>query len=411
MSRKYHCHIDFIHLSFQTVDFRYFNDIESNHYKVKQITGHKDYHNTYIIYFTPNTSSQASVLARVNLKHATQHEYSTITLTNEALHSLNWLDVLNTFIYDFKLNVRIRKIELATDTNTNILKKIYNNYKRGNIKIKKKKYEFNNFGRTKNIFMHTLKYYFENLATQKLYDDTSTNRSCFDRFENKTQELIDKNHKKYILPYLSQYLDTEKTVYRFEKTIFYEDLSYSNAVYVSEITGETLSQHFYDKLLATEKMNYIKHFETSVLDIDFGRLMDSDYLISIFNHFTIFNHEIILDTFKSKSKFRAKYTKKYNIVKPNNRKIKLIENQKLLSKIHSELDHVEKIYNIQSNEYDLNPSFYDLQILFNTPIPNYCFDYPAFSKIQNDTNGLRHFDLSDLIDDLLPLDEALKKFD
>lgn len=370
---KYHTHIDSLYLSFDTIDLVNFRFDLSNHYKIHPITTDEGYSNSFAVYSTfDNTMVH---FATINHQRIVKPMYSTLTLSNKVLYCPSWSNVLNHLIADLRLNVQIRKIELAVDTPINILKRLHTKYMNSeSLVIEDKRYEFINFGSTKKLKKYGYKKYFEDIATQRLQNVKSSTISQFDRFENKRIEIDEHSHKTYIDNYLAQYFDTS-TLYRYEKTLFFEDLTYKNDVFVNNDTGEAISAHLYDKLNSAIQYSYTKHIEYNYVDIDFSKLEDHLYLTSLFNNYALFNYDIILNTVHGIPHFAKKYVKRFKLVKPTNRSLTLANNLKTIQNIQDEFDRINNMYiidNVSTDEINKRR----LEILFNTPIkPVYTYKY------------------------------------
>jgi hypothetical protein len=384
----YHTHIDSLKLSFNTIDSLNFVHSKSNNYMIKPISSKLNYRYSYDIY--AYLGNRMIRFASIDLLHSARPIYSVLELANEALYYPCWSNILNQIVYDFKLDITIRKLELAIDINTNILKKLHTIYMKSNkLIINDLRYDFDNYGKTKFVKAQGYKHYFNNTATQYLMNDKTQTRCQYDRFENKTNEINQSSHKPYILDYLAQHLDINKTVFRFEKTLFFEDLSYSNKIYLNTSTGEILSKHHYKKLHDAFKSGYIESIEYSKMDIDFNKLEDHSYLTSLFNHFALFNHEIIIDTYTNTPHFKANYVKHYSIVKPNNRSITIANSKQHIDIFKAEFDRINQLYTIEKVDSLEVIKQRELDILFNTPIPHVRFaGHSHFEQFPNSIDWL-----------------------
>lgn len=386
MKPKYHTHIDTLHLSFDNIDSRNYFNSASNIYKIHQTATMLNYTYSFNVYSTIN--NEFILFASIYHQSTVVKNYSKITMENYALYCPTWSNILNQLIYDLQLDISIRKMEIAIDTPKNILKKLHTVYMNSNkLIIKDSRYDWDNYGKTKFVKSQGYKKYFNNTATQKLFNDKTSTNSQFDRFENKTNEINQSSHKYYILDYLSDHFDTSTSIFRYEKTLFFEDLTYKNPVYLNVDSGETITKHYYEKLNNALKYNFIPGTEYSKMEIDFSRLEDPDYLTSLFNHFSLFNHEIILDTYKKTPHFKPKYVKHFNIVKPSSRSITIANSKQSITDIKAEYERINTLYTIDKVESLQAIKQKELDILFNTPIPPVYIPYDYLKDGFNDYNN------------------------
>lgn len=367
-----HCHIDTLHLSFDTIDHRNYFHVKSNYYTILPITTKIDYSLSFEIYTMLN--NETIHFATLHHLNSNLPKYSTLTLINYSFVHSSWSNILNHIIFDLHLDISIRKMEIAIDTNKNILKKLHTVYmKTDNLLINDSRYDFDNYGKTKFVKSQGYKNYFNHTATQYLANTKTETKSQYDRFENKRNEIDQQSNKYYIDKYLLPYFDTTLPYFRWEKTLFFEDLTYTNPVYINTSTGETLSNYMWTKLPNAIKYSYEKSIEYSKLDIDFSQLENPDYLISLFNNFSLFNHDVVFDTYKNAPHFKRTYVKKYKVVTPTVRSISIEVKKQAILTLSEEFDRINDLY-IMS--YDTTPEEVDIRakdILFETHIPSMYF--------------------------------------
>jgi hypothetical protein len=367
MKISFYTHIDALHLSFTTIDSREYYNNKSIYYKTRQITTTEGYTDSIAIY--TNIDGSTIHFATVNHSKRITPVYSTLTLKNIAFYKPGWSNILNHIIADFVLNISIRKLEISIDTDKNILKKLHTVYmKTDKFSVLDNRYEFDNYGKTKSIKSQGYKEYFNNTATQILTNNATSTNSQFDRFENKRNEIDQSSHKTYIDDFLEQHFNTSN-LYRWEKTLFFEDLTYKNPVYLNENTGEVLSKHHYKKLNNALKYNYTKHIQYNKLDIDFSQLESHNYLLSLFNHFALFNHQCIFNT-DCAFVFRPHYVKSYKAVKPSTCSISIDETDRAIQKIIAEFDSINNIFTLPSGSTIDDYKQKQIDILFSIPMPS-----------------------------------------
>lgn len=293
-------HLDKFHFSFQT-DLSILSSYSPNFYfqlpKSKSISL---YDRTFIyhreIYYKESFLANPLLIGYLNLKQALDTDYSFISLTNHFLYTNNFQNILDLLIctYNFQ-NIKIRRLELAIDTNEPILVRFINNFQK--ITINKGYYAYRFVGLDEEVNLgYTVAKKYSTIYIKTLKDkQTNKNRHRILRIENKTNELK-YSKKDYILNYLSDYLNIEKTIYRME-------------------------------LILTNENAFSNSHTKQTVQIDFTRLTDHEYLSSVFNYYNIVRSEKILDTESNVPLFNPLFIdnkpkiKEVKIVKNNEKKI------------------------------------------------------------------------------------------
>lgn len=334
MYANYHSHLDKLHLSFQSISYSKFESANHPDSKIpfyfKEVPATKDYGLGYNIYWIPSAGCVPVLYGVIDLSYRFIADYSMMYVLNPTLYTIGWSDALNDIIYHLGLShVQMREIELSIDTNQPIIKRFVKKMLAKEI-VFKETYKASYYGTWDDVY----KYGYEEAKFHNtqyimpLKDSKRINKHNYDRFESKSNEIFNHSGKHYINRYLSKYLDVDRPVYRLEKTLYRRDLSYRDVVYVDITTGRMISKSTYNRLCDIDKRRYRIHSKTSILDVDLSRLEDSKYITSIFNHFSVFNSEIVLDTYKNVPLYDAKYVKEYKAVTPKAKKTSSAQRQK-----------------------------------------------------------------------------------
>jgi hypothetical protein len=298
----------------------------------------------------------------VDLSYRFIADYSMMYILNPTFYTVGWCSALNDIIYHVGLShVRIREIELTLDTNQPIVKRFVKKMLSKEI-IFKKTYKASYYGTWDDVYKYGYEEakYHNTQYVMPLKNSKRISKRNYDRLECKSNEIFNHSSKHYINHYLSKYLDVDRPVYRFEKTLYWNDLSYKNIVYVDITAGRMISKATYNRLCDSDKRRYEKQTETSALDIDLSRLEDSKYVTSIFNHFTVFNHETILDTYKNVPLYVAKHVKQYKAVTPKAKKPNAPQRQKDLrnairiSELELTYDYAENASRVDDNIFNFD---------------------------------------------------------
>lgn len=297
---NYHIHLDKLELSFKTIPFldsKYFN---SSEYHISKIKTDIDYHDSYEVLYLPSNATKSMTLCYINIKHRLTISHSCICMTNKALYTANWLTVLQHLLHNLNLpSLHIKKMEIAIDSNIKFPLKYCTKYLNDKI--------YYNANYTNNEYHGKMEYKKLSKKTvadlETYYIKSNKKKGCYDRIENKTQELIH-SQKNYIATYLGKYIDTSQPIYRFEKTIFSDDMSYSNTKYIED-SGVEISNYMYNKMSEANKLDYNKFVEVKHMNIEISQLQNSNYLTSIFTHFATFNYDAIIKL--PQSHFKVEY--------------------------------------------------------------------------------------------------------
>lgn len=280
--KNYHTHWDKLEYSF---NYEHFNINKFNisnfrfqHAKNCKDDFGKDYNFQYNLeyQFAPGNYQ---TIAYVNLDLIRHRNYSYFAYTNKFLHNPLFQTIHNTIMESHQFpSIQFKKGELAIDTTDPIIYKFFKEYKLKNIKLDRnfgcdyygnldKRFEamLQNNGILKSMLLET--YYIKASKDSLTSQSTIRNRSKYIRLHNKTDEINEHSQKHYITKYLSKYIDTSKDVNRMELCFAADNLYNSR----------------------TKKITQFDH----------TRMTDSDYLTSIFNHYSMFNHCKIINTYRN----------------------------------------------------------------------------------------------------------------
>jgi hypothetical protein len=273
--KTYYSHLDKLEYSFQLKSMR---TIYIPNFSFKYSTNVNDFFkSTYRSHHTisyESTPGNFQEIGYINSDKITLEGYSYISFANWILNHQSFQDILNQLIESKQFpEIKIKKMEVAIDTTEPILFRYNKKFYFTNDLIFDKGYAHDYYGKgdEKKKLLNNRKSFLGLMGNETIYIKCSTdqltspriikNKYKFVRLENKTKEIENHSHKNYIIKYLNDHIDTTKTIYRMEISI----------------DANTLSN--------TRNKTYTY--------IDYTRLTDSNYLTSIFNYYSPFNHEMI----------------------------------------------------------------------------------------------------------------------
>lgn len=313
MKNLYYTHVDLLSIAFSDTDLislpnPFFLVEQTNNILLEE---NKFTYHYLIKYKTPSTSKYI-IIGRANLIKKLDKSFSVIQFKNKILYDIDFQEIIDKLVYTYKFeNLRVNALDIAIDTCEILTLKFNKNYNKDKLKFDPK-YKSYYFGDTEFRRMHgykgAIKYETFYIKTEKdRYDPNTRNRKM--RIEHKSNEIALNSRKDYIYPFLSSKLDIYRDIYRIE-----------------------LSLKNYNSFYNTNTKKTI-HF-------DFGRVTDPIYLTSVFNYFSTFNHELILDTHKNVPKFNPTYYKLPSKAKKDNTPYTFILEK--LNKIQK-MEHLEAI--------------------------------------------------------------------
>jgi len=230
--------------------------------------------------------------------------YNRIRVVNKTLYSPNFQTLLNTLVSTYNLlNPVVRYIDICIDTNQPLLKRYNNKYQ----SLKPiTNYCFDYYGnedeRVLNGIDNETKYIKKRKQTQVCNDRLM-------RIENKSREIVDSNFQKlYILHNLKRKgLDVDKRVERIELRLNYKVFKTKNLCYINKHTGKEISKTKWNSLpvdkvlkdiwetpIRNYKSDYIRKVKTCYLNIDIYQLSNPNYLLSLFEKYSVFNHSKLI---------------------------------------------------------------------------------------------------------------------
>lgn len=274
-----------------------FESNKSFEFTVMPVSQSKYYHETISVIY--NGTYFGCFLHR-NKDNAFNSQFK---ITNKALYDLPYNDIIEQlFNYLHITYYSMAKLELAVNTNSDLVSKWYTYFKNDKRKelllIKPKYYEHINtssFNRVNNI----------NHNEDTIY--LKKKRSAIEmRIENKSVEIqtkIDRKEidKTYILRAYSPYLDVSKDIYRMEMTIDFKKLRAQNHRHCYSKLGnpfKTIPKAVFEKLTDYKKKQY--HLVDSKLPkaIPLALLRDQDFLFSFFAEYSVFDYKKIMGATK-----------------------------------------------------------------------------------------------------------------
>lgn len=321
MKNLYYTHVDLLSIAFSETNLISHTNclflleqtnIPSQEYK---FTSH------YLIKYKIPSTSEYTIIAKVHWHKKLDKSFSIIQFTNEILYNMYFQDIVDKLLKTYKFeNLRVNALDIAIDTTEILTLKFNKLYNKDKLKFDPK-YKSFYFGscelRKENGYKSAIKYETFYIKTEKdRYVQDTRNRKM--RIENKSNEIEHNSKKYYIYDFLRSKLDISRDIYRIE-----------------------LSLKNYNSFYDTNKKRSIS--------FDFTRVNDTVYLTSIFNHFSTFNHELILDTHKSVPKFLPTYSNLYPKSKKVNKSYDFILNKlnKIRKQEHFEAVIKEAIYQIE----------------------------------------------------------------
>lgn len=247
------------------------------------------------------------LFACINNSNFNDSTSSQLIIDNKALLTNDYIDVIKLFyttynITDFSLSI----LEIALNTNDNLLKKWYSFFKRDKeylLNIKKGYYEF--------PILHTSKSRFENNLSNDTIYIKKRGAAIEMRIENKSFEVATKinrgfRDKRYILDSYSDVLNLNTDVYRLEMIINFRLLrkASKSVVYChNDNIYNIISVTEYNKLSDYKKRQYKAYSNQLPKTIDLDLLNDRDFLLSFFNNYSIFDYKKLILTTPKLLKF------------------------------------------------------------------------------------------------------------
>ena len=311
-SPSYVVNIDRLIISFQTNSKTFFSqNLKSSNHFFHLVSPNnefnKDYKQSYII-LDPKTRDHLFYLDIENRFHP---NYNRIRVVNKTLYKFNFQTLLDLLITDYKLtNPVIRYIDICIDTTEPLLERFSKNLNKGLLKPLNKSYSFYYYGNElERINSGTID------ETKYIKKKTQKYLSCerVMRIENKSKEIQDHNFSKsYILDKLkTNGLDVSRRIERMELRLSSKVFENRNPVYINKKTGLEISKTKYKTLMNENndheikdiwdntptkdyKFNYSEKIKTTFNYPEIEKLGNSDYLISIFNQYSVFNHSKII---------------------------------------------------------------------------------------------------------------------
>nr|WP_315240217.1 hypothetical protein [uncultured Flavobacterium sp.] len=344
MVNLYYTHIDLLSIAFSATDLISHHNPFFLVEQTNNILFEEDkftYH--YLIKYKITSTSEYKVIARAHLIKKLDKSFNVIQFTNEILYNIYFQDIIDKLLCTYKFeNIRVNTLDIAIDTSEILTLKFNKQYNNGKLKFDPK-YKSYYFGDQEFRRMYGYKGAIKNetfyIKTEKdRYDPNSRNRKM--RIEHKTNEIALSSHKDYIYSFLSDKLDISKAIYRIE-----------------------LSLKNYNSFYDTNK-------KRSIL-FDFSRVTDATYLTSVFNYFSTFSHELILDTHKNVPKFLPTYYKsppkakkvntRYTFIMDNLNKLQMQEHlQAIINEAKSQIEYLNNNQYSPLTSDGINEVFDDL---------------------------------------------------
>lgn len=302
---NYIAHLDKLEFSFSTKNP---TTIITSTFKLEYTT-QKDYYFSYKVYYHNH------YIGKFHITNRLHPDYSYFVFENYVLYSTDFQNIISDLIYTYGLdNIKIKKMEIAIDTNQPLTQRFIKKYNNDMITFNKG-YDYYYFGAASNRKKYGLKnaMKYETIYLKSDSDSEKKPRNKTIRLENKTNE-INHSNKNYILNCLNiKGLDITKDIYRMELTL-------TN-----------------DNALKNRKTN-----QTTL--IDFTRLTDSEYLTSIFNYYSVFDHSQIIDTYINIPKFTPIYTDNIPVKRgKRSKEIENINNELALNYITANIDEITDV--------------------------------------------------------------------
>jgi len=344
MKSLYYTHVDLLSIAFSTTN------LISHHnpsFVVEQTNntcfGESKFHYHYLIKYKIPLTTKYIIIAKAHLHKKLVKNFSVIQFENEILYNDSFQEIIDNLLdtYEFE-NLRVNTLDIAIDTCEILTLKF--NKKLNNNKLKfDSRYKAYYFGDHESRQLHgckgAIKFETCYIKTEKdRYNLNSRSRKM--RIEHKTNEILLNSKKEYIYPFLSSVLDISKPIYRIEISL----KNYNS---------------FFD---ANKKIS---------IQFDFSKVTDSDYLTSVFNYFSTFNHELILDTHNKIPKFVPIYynlpakAKKVNIpytfiIEKLNKQQNLEHLKAVIEEANQQIEYLSSPDYIPMTSEGINDTFDDL---------------------------------------------------
>lgn len=286
-------HVDKIHIQIDNnsiIDFEPSSPIRLRkvEFKKKQ---HQNYREIYEIHYL--IGGEYHTVAYLNHQMRIHPQISKIAMTSKAIYH-NWHSLLSTILTRLNINdnYRVANIEIAIDTNADLLKRYYS--------MLDKKQIILNSGYVNPAYIEDANNRFtNNTEGDTLYIHKLNKKGQIVHF-NKTrvedkQNQLKKVKKPHIVTKLSKVIDTSVPHYRLEQLVNLLDYSDAtrNVIYVG--IDDEISEHKYKQLDEYDRCSYSKGSKQISFDsIRIGDLNDPHYLLRLFKYFAKFNLEFYL---------------------------------------------------------------------------------------------------------------------
>lgn len=360
MNKNYNIHLDKLHITVKTDELK----LTQNNFKITLAKTTKDYNQSYFINYE-------NILIGVMDYRYTLHSSnnSLMKFDNAFLYNINFQSILNIFLISLNIHVvEVKNIDIAIDTNYNLIKR-FNKIIKSNLLQTYKNYTAyyygNEFERLNGNQNHETKY---------ITTDRKKKASIFQRIENKSNEIMVSN-KNYILTYLkNNKIDTTKEIFRLELLITSNGLKKCKTNLFQNLdTQNIISKFQYKNLEKNEHLRYIPVCKTIIFEIDLRRLTETAYLNSIFNKYSKFNHERLVETHHDICTLQNGTTKIKHLNSVERKKIshlefiyaKYVDKESEVMALRQELERKEKEFsliqsimdenNYENYENDINP--------------------------------------------------------
>lgn len=253
----------------------------------------KDYQHSYIITYRNNP---ICYLYHINYLNK---NISKLYFFNPLLYQTDYTTIITNLLTQLKAkDYSVSKLEIAINTNINLLNKFYNKLLANQITFKSQsKYAYKPYS-----FIPSENRFSDNILADTIYirKNSKEYKDNYCRIENKTNEIYTSSNKHYILKSYRNRLDTDKDIYRLELCLDFIHLTNrSRNIHYKQLNfdSDPITAYKYKQLIKDEivKENWFKPITLQKnYNIDISQLENESYLLSLFDYFTPFNYSSIV---------------------------------------------------------------------------------------------------------------------
>lgn len=253
----------------------------------------KDYKDSYVISYRNNP---ICYLYHINYLNK---NISKLYFFNPLLYQTDYTTIIINLLTQLKAkDYSVSKLEIAINTNTNLLQRYYDKQTSNNIIFKSQsKYSYKSYS-----YLPTEMRFSDNILADTIYirKNSKEYKDNYCRIENKTNEIYTSSNKHYILKSYRNRLDTDKDIYRLELCLdFIQLTNRSRNIHYKQLNfdSDPITAYKYKQLIKDDivKENWFKPITLQKnYNIDISQLENESYLLSLFDYFAPFNYSTLI---------------------------------------------------------------------------------------------------------------------